>query len=230
MKIPIFVALDVDCKNEALTLAKKVAPYVGGFKLGPRLLIKYGESIIQEVAKLGEVFVDNKYHDIPSTVYSAVQSTFDAGATYVTIHASNGHECLKKLAQLERELNKQRFFKILVVTVLTSFDENNKPSNWQDKPLSDQVYDLAREAFSAGLSGIVCSGVEVKSLKEKFPQGFFVTPGIRLAENSADDQKRILTPGEAIRRGASALVVGRPIVKAQQPEEAASRFAQAISM
>lgn len=229
MNKPIFVALDVDSEERAKLLAKEVQSYVGGFKLGPRLLIKYGPGLIQELSEYGEVFVDNKYFDIPSTVVSAVRSTFEAGATFVTVHACNGRECLLQLAELERELNQKRSFKILAVTVLTSFNTQNKPANWKDSSLESQVVDLAGEAFSSGLTGIVCSGHEVKLLRNKFPQGYFVTPGIRLPEDKADDQKRVLTPNLAIKNGASALVVGRPIVGAENPREAAKKIWESIS-
>ncbi|MCB0357135.1 MAG: orotidine-5'-phosphate decarboxylase [Bdellovibrionales bacterium] len=230
MKNPIFVALDVNTDKEALKLARNVAPYVGGYKVGPRLMVKYGEKIVQSLAELGEVFVDNKYYDIPSTVVAAVRATFAAGASYTTVHASNGKECLEELAELEIELNQQRAFTILAVTVLTSFDNDKKPVNWCDKDLSEQVKMLAAEVFQAGLHGVVCSPLEVKELKSHYPQGFFVTPGIRLLDNSRDDQKRILTPQQAIELGASALVVGRPIVSAADPEVAASHFAQAVAL
>lgn len=226
MRTPIFVALDVDNENQAMELARQVEPFVGGFKLGPRLLLRYGPHLVQKLAEFGEVFIDNKYFDIPSTVVAAVKASFEAGATYATVHASNGSECLKQLAELEKELNEERFFKILVVTVLTSFDELNRPVNWSRASLEDQVLDLAGEAFKAGLNGIVCSGREVKKLKDRYPQGFFVTPGIRLAPEINDDQKRIITPDVAINNGASALVVGRPIVMASQPREAARQFAE----
>ncbi|MCB9025172.1 MAG: orotidine-5'-phosphate decarboxylase [Bdellovibrionaceae bacterium] len=230
MKIPIFVALDVDNENQALELARQVSSNVGGFKVGPRLLMRYGSSLVKKLSELGDVFVDNKYHDIPSTVQSAVKASFESGASFVTVHASNGYECLTQLAELEEKLNQERPFKILVVTVLTSFDENNKPINWQDLPLENQVLSLAGEAFRAGLTGIVCSGYEVKKLKELYPKGFFVTPGIRLASDAKDDQKRILTPEVAIRNGATALVVGRPIILAQDPKVAAFQFAQSIKI
>ncbi len=228
MKLPIFVALDVDEEKQALDLARQVSGSVGGFKVGPRLLMRFGPGLISQLAEMGDVFVDNKYYDIPSTTLSAVKASFEAGATFVTVHASCGSVCLEQLSELEKELNKQRNFKILAVTVLTSFDESSKPANWSEKSLSDQVIDLAGDVVRSGLSGIVCSGEEVERLKKLFPDVFFVTPGIRLQENSVDDQKRVLTPELAMQKGASALVVGRPIVKASDPQKAAELFAQAV--
>lgn len=230
MKNPIFVALDVDDMSLAMDLAKRVEPYVGGFKVGPRLNMRYGQQLTQKLAALAPVFIDNKYHDIPSTVEAAVKASFEAGASFVTVHASNGKECLESLAQLEKKLNARRPFKILAVTVLTSFDTASKPSNWQDISLKDHVSILADESVSSGLSGLVCSGEEVAELRKKFPEVFLLTPGIRLPQNEVGDQKRVLGPREALELGSSALVVGRPIVQAEDPSFAAQEFAKALEV
>ena len=134
------------------------------------------------------------------------------------------------MAALEKELNQDRSFKILSVSVLTSYSQELLPTNWQNIPIAKHVELLAEESFAAGLTGLVCSAFEVDFLRQKFPQGFFVTPGIRLEANVAgDDQKRVATPAEALKWGASALVVGRPIVDADDPAAAAKSFADSLN-
>jgi orotidine-5'-phosphate decarboxylase len=224
MKSPIFVALDVDNYQKAIAIAENVREFVGGFKVGPRLLIKYGPEIIKVLSDWGSVFVDNKYHDIPSTVVSAVSATLDSGATFVTVHASNGKDCLKQLSELEQEYSKKRFVKILAVTVLTSFENTSLPPNWKSQNVSDHVMDLASSAMEAGVTGLVCSGEELKTLRKRFPEAFIVTPGIRMPDGELNDQKRVLTPNLAIEEGASAIVVGRPIIEAINPRLAAKQF------
>ena len=203
---------------------------MGGFKVGPRLIIKYGRSLTQALAKMGTVFIDNKYFDIPNTMESAIRASFDAGATYTTIHASCGQEALERLAKVEKQLNSQRPFKILAVTVLTSFADGQLPVNWKNLSISEHVLKMADAAISAGLSGLVCSGHEAKILRKKYPQSFLVTPGVRLEPVEGDDQKRVLTPQEAIAQGASALVIGRPIVAASDPAAAARQYLNSLSM
>ncbi len=225
---PIFVALDVDTEASALSLAEKVSHYVGGYKIGPRLTYKYGSSIVQRLSKLGLVFVDNKYHDIPSTVVAAIRATFESGASFATVHASNGRETLVKLAELEKELNTERPFKILSVTALTSFSESSVPSNWLKQSLMNHVNMLATEVIDAGLSGIVCSPIEVSELRKKYKQSFLVTPGIRMPTDEMGDQSRVLAPKEAILAGSSALVIGRPIVEAVDPAVMARQISRSI--
>lgn len=224
IKSPIFVALDVDEKSKALEVAKQVEPYVGGFKVGPRLCMKYGGDLVKELSELGHVFVDNKYFDIPNTMEHAIRATFRAGATFATVHAQSGTEALKRLAQVERELNRERPFRILVVTILTSFDQKGLPPTSNAIEIPEQVDLLAQLAMDSGLSGLVCSPHEVQRVKNHHPGAFVVTPGIRLREGDQGDQKRIMGPREAMQSGATALVVGRPIVDAENPAVAAERF------
>lgn len=228
MNPPVFVALDLDDLDQALQLAQKVSPYVGGYKIGPRLTYKYGALGVEKLTKLGSVFVDNKYFDIPNTMVSAVRTTFDSGASYTTIHAASGLDALKMLAELEKELNQIREFKILCVTVLTSFDFFNLPSHQKKFSIEDQVEMLAKDVVESGLSGIVCSPNEVQRLRQLYPHAYLVTPGIRLLSNATDDQKRVTTPNQAIRMGASALVVGRPIVEAKDPALAAQEIFESL--
>lgn len=230
LKNPIFVALDVDDFDQVLKLARLLGGQVGGLKVGPRLLMKYGPRVVSELAALAPVFVDNKYYDIPSTMVSAVKATFEAGASFATVHAQAGSEALTQLAQLESELNQKRFFKLLAVTVLTSYSERTLPPNWKAIHTLDHVEALADLTLRSGLSGVVCSPEEVQSLRRRHPNSFLVTPGIRLATanaagpTAADDQSRVMTPKAALAAGASALVIGRPIIAAADPAAALSEI------
>ena len=173
---------------------------------------------------MGFVFVDNKYHDIPSTVLAAVRATFESGASFATVHAGNGREALGELAKLEKELSAERPFKILSVTALTSFSDSTVPSNWAKQLMLTHVEQLAQDSYSAGISGLVCSPEEVSNLRKKYPDSYLVTPGIRMPTDAKGDQSRVMSPREALLAGSSALVIGRPIVEAADPSDAAKKI------
>lgn len=221
LKNPLILALDVDLKDEAIKILNHVGDLIGGVKLGPRLLARHGADLIAEMAAVVPVFVDNKYFDIPSTMRASVRASFDAGATLVTVHALSGMTALKDLCQLEQELNQIRPFKILAVTILTSWDKSSVPASLHSWSIENHVRCLTQEVYSSGLRGLVCSGHELEYLN--YPDMFKVTPGIRLdidqAEDQITDQKRVMTPKQAIKAGASALVIGRPILRAHKPRE-----------
>jgi orotidine-5'-phosphate decarboxylase len=225
---PIIVALDVDSADECLAIARKLRGHAGAFKIGPRLVVRYGRDLSLELAKLAPLFIDNKYLDIPSTMEGAIRASFDSGATLVTVHAWSGGECLHHLAQVEAELNRVRPFKLLAVTLLTSFSQQSLPPPQNQTPIAQQVLDLSDIVCSSGLTGLVCSSHEVEALRARHPQSFLVTPGIRLPDQSADDQKRITGPAEAIRMGSSALVVGRPIYAAKDPIKEIQKYLDLI--
>lgn len=212
---PLIVALDVDSEAEADKLVSELAEVTGCFKLGPRLIHRYGERIIQKYSKQAPVFVDCKFFDIPSTMEASVRASFEAGATFVTVHAMAGPTALKRLAEMEEMLNHQRPFMILAVTILTSWDENEFAPNFHSRPISQHVVDLAAQVRAAGLTGLVCSPLELELLKGL--GHYLVTPGVRLEAESADDQTRVMTPTEAVQHGANAFVVGRPIIRAADP-------------
>ncbi len=218
---PIFISLDVPSKKQALELVEKLKSSSTtsgvGFKVGPSLVYRFGSEIIREIKKSGPVFLDTKIYDIPNTMVTAVQAAFDSGASFVTIHGAAGSEAFSKLKELEVHLNQQRFFKVLVVTVLTSFDQEHLPSHWKNQPVVDTVKSMVQSATLAGLSGFVCSAQEAKVVKEIAPESFVVTPGVRLSSDDVNDQKRVTIPQEAFANGSSALVVGRPILKAEDP-------------
>jgi len=221
LKNPLILALDVDTKTESLKILTEVGDLIGAVKLGPRLIYRYGAEFISEVARVAPVFVDNKYFDIPSTMVSAVRASFESGATLVTVHALAGTAALSELYLLETELNKIRPFKVLAVTLLTSWDQSIMPASFHSWPIENHVKILAGEVYRSGLSGLVCSGHELEYLN--YPDMFIVTPGIRFVSDSKaiqfEDQKRVVTPEQALKAGASALVIGRPILQALNPRE-----------
>lgn len=217
LKNPLILALDVDTKEDALKILDHVGDLIGGIKVGPRLTYKYGASLVAEFAEIAPVFVDNKYFDISSTMEAAVRASFEAGATLVTVHALAGQEVLSKLASLESELNRIRPFKILAVTILTSWERSSLPENFHSWSVENHVRSLLQLVYRSGLRGLVCSGHELEFVSQK--DFFKVIPGIRLSSQQTEDQKRIMTPKEAMRAGAQALVVGRPILKSNAPRQ-----------
>jgi orotidine-5'-phosphate decarboxylase len=228
MTNPIFVAVDLDDDKSALELVKHCRAFVGGFKIGPRLALRYGEPFLKEVSRHGQMFIDNKYFDIPSTMEAAVRASFDVGASFCTVHAQAGSEALKLLAALEEELCRARPFRILAVTVLTSFKQETLPPVVKHLPIAEQTMALAKHVIECGLTGLVCSPEEVESLRRQFPDAYLVTPGIRLSHEDPGDQKRVSDPLTALKRGASALVVGRPIYDAREPALAAKTYYEEV--
>ena len=220
-KPPVFIALDLNSEGQVLSLVEKTYLYVRGYKIGPRLFLKYGNSLLEKVKSYGDIFLDFKFFDIPSSTEEAVRSAYDTGASYTTVHASVGEETLKRLAILEKELNQTRPFSILCVTVLSS------ESGPQDV-LQKKVESLADLVLSCGLKGLVCSPMEVKKLRAKYPEAFLVTPGIRFETDSYNDQKRVMTPQQAFENGSSLLVVGRSVIHAEDPLAICRKLAESL--
>lgn len=223
---PLCVALDVDSDSEALQIVDELADIVGGFKIGPRLCLRYGQSLSQKIAQKAPLFIDQKYFDIPSTMVAAVQASFDAGASVVTVHALSGYEALSELAKLEARLRQQRPFQILCVTILTSWEKQNLPQSLKSVEIAEHVQLLAEDVLRAGLNGLVCSAHELRLLKKD--SFFTLTPGIRFDLQDQQDQKRVMSPQDALKAGASALVVGRPIIQAKNRKEAAADFVMSL--
>jgi orotidine-5'-phosphate decarboxylase len=217
LKKPIFLALDVDDPDEALRLANLCKDHVGGFKIGPRLAYQMGAEWCRGISELAPLFIDNKYFDIPSTMLSAVRVSFNSGASFVTVHALAGKVALTELAKLEAELASIRPFRILAISVLTSWTRESYPPIVNSAEVIDHVRSLTQLALDSGLSGIVCSAYEVQALSKEFPTAYFVTPGIRLPGESSDDQSRIMSPSEALKNGSSALVMGRSLLRSKDP-------------
>lgn len=239
LKNPLIFALDVDTQEEVHLKLAPIIDLIGAVKIGPRLVYRYGSELVQSLAKQVPVFVDNKYFDIPSTMISSVQASFDAGATLVTVHALAGLSVLLELAHLEKKLNEIRPFKILAVTILTSFEDETLPPSMKAMNLQQHVISLTELIAQSGLTGMVCSGQELELIQSQVVGSekiFKVIPGIRLNQNEgskvsqeagiiiqqevlSQDQKRVMTPRQAIQAGAHALVIGRPILKALNPRK-----------
>ena len=223
MKERIIVALDTDSPEAALAAVSALAGEVGLFKVGMELFPRGGPELIERIRATGaEVFLDLKFHDIPNTVAGAVRSAVALGVKFATVHASGGKAMLAAAAAAAAGSGTT----LLAVTVLTSLDDADLSSVGFALRAADAVDRLAGLAVNAGIGGIVCSAREVAAVRARTgKEVVLVTPGVRLPEDSVGDQKRVVTPFEAIRSGADYIVVGRPITKASDPVAAARKFA-----
>lgn len=225
MKNPIFIALDVNEWGKALELAQELSPLAGGFKVGPRLSLKATPLEWQKLADYGPIFYDPKFYDIPNTMVESLRACADKGISYVTIHAGSGLKAMSQVAKLEQELNTSQFFKVLGVTVLTSFDGTQNPiPGFTGTSLDDAVLTLTDLVAESGLTGVVCAGHEVSKVKYVHPDFFTVVPGIRLKEDSIDDQARVLEPQKALELGADAIVVGRSVINEAYPKAKLQKY------
>jgi orotidine-5'-phosphate decarboxylase len=234
MRNPIIVALDVPTPEEAMKLVEQVAPVAGGFKIGSELFTSAGPDIVKRIRGMGApVFLDLKFHDIPNTVSKAVAAAVKLDVQMLTVHTSGGMEMLKAAEQIAQESAWRLGHApplVLGVTVLTSLDTNALSEIGLDPNVSRQVRRLANMANKAGLRGLVCSPREVAELRQMLPASSqLVTPGIRAETDPADDQKRTLTPREAISLGANWLVIGRPIYAAENPRAAAEKILASLT-
>jgi orotidine-5'-phosphate decarboxylase len=234
MRNPIIVALDVPAKDAALKLVEQLAPVVGGFKVGGELFTTAGPDIVYRIRERGAlVFLDLKFHDIPNTVAKAVAAAVQMDVQMLTVHASGGFEMLKTAEDSAQEaawkLGRTPPL-VLGVTVLTSLDAGALREVGLDVNVDYQVRRLATLAIKAGLHGLVCSPQEIAKLKLSLPPNVqLVTPGVRAGAIAADDQKRTLTPKEAMAAGANWLVIGRPIYAAENPRAAAEKILSSLS-
>ena len=226
----IFVALDLVDLARARTLARALKGTIGGIKIGLELFSAGGIEAVAELKCLGlPLFLDLKLHDIPNTVARAVRALLPLEPAFVTLHASGGPAMLRAAAEAAQEAGVSRP-RLLAVTVLTSLDARDLAKVGQEGPVADQVLRLAALAQGAGIDGAVCSPQEVAALRAKCGAGFILmVPGIRPAWAAAGDQKRVTTPKEALSAGADYLVIGRPIVAAASPREAAERVAAELA-
>lgn len=213
---PVFVALDTPDLDRALQLARAVRNEAGGVKLGLEFFSAQGPDGVRRVQDLGlPIFLDLKLHDIPNTVAKAVETLSSLAPAIMTVHAAGGHEMLSAAKHAAHPTTK-----LVAVTLLTSLDAADLIDLGIDRSPADQVQHLARVAHDAGVDGIVCSGAEVRGASSSWPGGFFVVPGIRPAGADVADQKRVVTPAQALHDGASVLVIGRPITSAPDPGQA----------
>lgn len=214
---PVFLALDFPRLETAEAVARKVKDHVGGLKLGLEFFYAHGHHGVHEIAKIGlPIFLDLKLHDIPNTVAGAMQSIHVLEPAIVTVHAAGGRAMMEDAKAAAGE-----HCKVVGVTLLTSLDENDMVATGIGGTPHDQVMRLADLAQSARLDGIVCSGHEIGAVHARWKDGFFVVPGLRPADGNTGDQKRTVTPRAARDAGASVLVVGRPISRAEDPVAAA---------
>jgi orotidine-5'-phosphate decarboxylase len=229
MRNPILVALDVPKLETALHLAETLAPVVGAFKVGTELFVSAGPEVVRRLRALGAaVFLDLKFHDIPNTVAGAVEAAVRLDVQMVTVHLSGGTAMVRAGEQAAQEtarsLNKTPPL-VLGVTILTSLDSNELAEVGMDPNVGHQVERLASLAVKAGLRGLVCSALEIAALRQIVPEVMqLVAPGIRPAGSDKGDQKRTLSPKEALDAGADWLVIGRPICAAPNPRVAAEQI------
>jgi orotidine-5'-phosphate decarboxylase len=226
MHNPIIVALDVPTVEQALQLIRQVAPAVGAFKIGSELFTAAGPSIVQAIRQLGaDVFLDLKFHDIPNTVAKAVASATRLDVQMLTIHTTGGLAMMQAAEESAQRIALQSGRNaplVLGVTVLTSMDSESLRELGLEATVGQQVERLASLAVQAGLRGLVCSPLEIAGLRHLLPAHVqLITPGIRTGADTADDQKRTLSPKEALAAGANWLVIGRPIYAAPDPRAAA---------
>ena len=217
MSNPVYLALDLPRLEDAKALATKVKAHIGGLKLGLEFFCAHGHHGVHEIAHVGlPIFLDLKLHDIPNTVAGAMQAIHVLEPAIVTVHASGGRAMME-----DAKAAAGNGTKVVAVTMLTSLDERDLARTGVNGSAHEQVLRLAELAHSAGLDGIVCSGREVRAVREQWKDGFFVVPGLRMTEHGVGDQKRVVTPRQARDDGASVLVVGRPISRADEPLAAA---------
>jgi len=224
----LILALDVETREEALALAKPLAGNLRWVKLGLQLFTRHGPSIVDDFAALGfEIFLDLKLHDIPNTVASAIRSLRGRPCSLLTLHACGGPEMLARAADAARDALPS--CRLLGVTVLTSMDQGQLSAVGISRSAEEQVRLLGSMATNSGIDGLVCSPLELPILRRTLGLApFLVTPGIRYPEAASDDQNRVMTPAQAAAAGASAIVVGRPILKAQDPAAMTRRIRQEI--
>lgn len=224
----IFVALDTTDAAGAETLARRLKGLVGGVKLGKEFFTANGPAGVARIGAIGmPIFLDLKFHDIPNTVAGAVRAALALRPFMLNVHAAGGEAMMRAAAEAASAGRPKPL--IVAVTVLTSLDERDMKATGILAPPADQAVKLARLAWTSGLDGVVCSAKEIVSMRGALGKDFrLVVPGIRPEWAAAGDQKRIVTPREAVALGADYLVIGRPITGADDPVAAARRIADEI--
>jgi orotidine-5'-phosphate decarboxylase len=233
----LLVALDVDSGARALELAQGLRDLAAGFKVGSRLFTVEGPDLVRRLVASGApVFLDLKFHDIPNTVAQAVEAAVSTGVWMLTLHASGGVPMMQAAARAATETaarEGRRRPMVVGVTVLTSMDDATLATIGVKRPLLDQVVTLARMAQDAGLDGVVASPLEISAIRGACgPEFAIVTPGIRGASagTAKNDQSRTMGPAEAIKAGASYIVVGRPIIAATDPRAVAAAIVEELGV
>jgi orotidine-5'-phosphate decarboxylase len=223
MESPVLVALDYASEAPALALADRLSPELCRLKVGKELFTRCGPQLVEKLQNKGfEIFLDLKFHDIPNTVAGAVRAAAELGVWMVNVHAGGGRRMME--AAVDAVAGSDHKPLLIAVTVLTSLSEQDLLELGYTQSPADRVLQLAALAASSGMDGVVCSAQEAPALRAAQGQDFcLVTPGIRLAGDDAGDQRRVLTPADAIAAGSSYLVIGRSITGADDPLAALQR-------
>ena len=227
---PIIVAMDFDAKDDCLSLAKQLNPQNCRLKIGKELFTIAGPQLVEDLMSLGfDIFLDLKFHDIPNTVAKAVKAAANLGVWMVNVHASGGQRMMLAARESLDAISSHQTL-LIGVTVLTSMTEDDLSGLGFTTSLEQQVVHLATMAKQCGLDGVVCSAKEAAMLKKELGENFYlVTPGIRPEGTSAGDQRRILTPQEALQQGSDFLVIGRPITQADDPASMCEKIYHSLS-
>ncbi|MGA7711793.1 MAG: orotidine-5'-phosphate decarboxylase [Rhizomicrobium sp.] len=226
---PIFVALDTPDLSRALAVASAVKPHVGGLKVGLEFISALGPDGVRKIVEIGlPVFADVKFHDIPNTVAGAAREIAMLGVAMFNVHASGGEAMMRAAANAIADIHPRPL--LIAVTVLTSLDDSVLETVGQRGPAASQVERLADLAKASGLDGVVCSAHEIAMVRQATGPGFLtVVPGIRPAGGELGDQRRVMTPPQALAAGADILVIGRQIMAAPDPVSAARAIAQELA-
>jgi orotidine-5'-phosphate decarboxylase len=227
---PIFVALDTPDLGEAVAMAKAVGPYVGGLKVGLEYISAQGPQGVAKIIELGRpVFVDVKFHDIPNTVAGAARALARLGAAIFNVHTSGGEAMMRAAVEAAHSVDPE--VRVLGVTVLTSLDQAVLDQVGQMGPPAAQVERLAKLAKASGLHGVVCSAQEIALVRKAAGRDFLIaTPGIRPAGSDLADQKRVMTPAEAMAAGTDILILGRAVTAAADPAAAVRAIAEDLHL
>ncbi len=225
----ILIALDFADRDSALNFTKKLDPEWCRLKVGKELFAVGGPELVNTLISKGfDVFLDLKYHDIPNTVAKAIQAAANLGVWMVNVHALGGRKMMQAAKEALNEYEKPPL--LIAVTVLTSMEQEDLNEIGLSGSPEENVMRLARLAQDSGLDGVVCSAQEATALRQVLGEGFcLVTPGIRPKGSASNDQKRIMTPSQAIKAGASYLVIGRPITQAVDPQKVLVEINSTIS-
>jgi orotidine-5'-phosphate decarboxylase len=227
---PVVVALDFEKKADALNLVSQLDPTLCRLKIGKEMFTHFGPQFVQQLQQRHfDVFLDLKFHDIPNTVAKAVKAAADLGVWMVNVHASGGSKMMHAAREALTTYGADKPY-LIAVTVLTSMEQSDLTELGINQTPEQQVLKLATLTHQVGLDGVVCSAQEAALLKQQFGKDFcLVTPGIRPASSSQDDQKRVMTPAQALFAGVDYMVIGRPITKAEHPLQALNAIVQEIS-
>ena len=214
---PVIVALDFADEKQTLQFVRRLSPELCQIKIGKELFTATGRHLVEQLVNQGfKVFLDLKYHDIPNTVASACKIAAQMGIWMVDMHAGGGQRMMEAAAEAVSQFQQRPY--LIGVTILTSMTQTDLAQTGVDRSIDEQVMHLAKLSQQSGLDGVVCSAQEAVILRDQLGKEFLlVTPGIRLNSKSEDDQRRIMTPKEALAAGSSYLVMGRPIIRSADP-------------